>query len=292
MTEKGKLIVCPSFCCCGPPGDSRRNGSKNEVRINSWSPPASWQLVFVVVVFFGNAGVFCGVLAPIIQGGLRMGFLKAYAVSFLTALVAGVVTMTMDPADRSSFDEKPSTDSKARCQYCARSVRLGSKHCWDCNKCVAGFDHHCMWLNTCIGRKNYRPFLVTVSAHFTVLSLTVILAGLLIVFEDGRFDQYEQDWAFESDWKLIVSACALLFFMPLWCLHVFLLGFHAYIFALKMTTYDYIKMKRQIREKKMLDRASAAVGTKTRRTEAATESELDAADVSVGPSGEPPSLSI
>ena len=31
-----------------------------------------------------------------------------------------------------------------------------AKHCRKCNKCVTNFDHHCVYLNNCIGQKNYK----------------------------------------------------------------------------------------------------------------------------------------
>lgn len=64
------------------------------------------------------------------------------------------------------------------CSICEAKISKNSKHCRACDKfsqvdslCVYEFDHHCRWLNNCVGRRNYR----------TVVSLMV--ACLLLVHE-------------------------------------------------------------------------------------------------------------
>jgi len=33
-------------------------------------------------------------------------------------------------------------------------------HCPECNVCIKGYDHHCVWMGTCIGSRNYRQFVL------------------------------------------------------------------------------------------------------------------------------------
>ncbi|XP_031108320.1 protein S-acyltransferase 10-like isoform X3 [Ipomoea triloba] len=44
------------------------------------------------------------------------------------------------------------------CTYCQSLQPPRTKHCHDCDKCVLEFDHHCVWLGTCIGQGNHCQF--------------------------------------------------------------------------------------------------------------------------------------
>lgn len=49
------------------------------------------------------------------------------------------------------------------CPECYVIKTPRSKHCSVCNKCVERYDHHCPWINNCIGVKNHNLFISFIS---------------------------------------------------------------------------------------------------------------------------------
>jgi len=44
------------------------------------------------------------------------------------------------------------------CIKCQTKKGFNCKHCYYCDKCIIGFDHHCFWLKRCIGTNNKLAF--------------------------------------------------------------------------------------------------------------------------------------
>ena len=55
-------------------------------------------------------------------------------------------------------------------------------HCPDCNVCVAGYDHHCVWMGQCIGKRNYKQFI-----RFNIMWLYYAVFAVLWVLSLGPF---------------------------------------------------------------------------------------------------------
>ncbi|KXS21617.1 hypothetical protein M427DRAFT_150949 [Gonapodya prolifera JEL478] len=135
------------------------------------------------------------------------------------------------------------------CGICCVSVPVRTRHCKSCNKCVADFDHHCPYLNTCIAGRNYQGFLVLLSTTVWVSALSMLLSFRVFVALFTERDLFirtlSSTWhTFGDENSLWVLAGVLICFEGVIALLVFVMStalaiFHAYLRVLGMTTFEY-----------------------------------------------------
>jgi palmitoyltransferase ZDHHC9/14/18 len=63
------------------------------------------------------------------------------------------------------------------CPTCMIVRPLRSTHCGDCNNCVERFDHHCPWIGSCVGKRNYKYFYVFIIL-LNILTIYIIAFSL------------------------------------------------------------------------------------------------------------------
>ncbi|XP_031828024.2 uncharacterized protein LOC116425010 [Nomia melanderi] len=239
------------------------------------------------------------VLTPLLEPGLRLILSSAIAVLFFAHFCSHLTVLLLDPADPRvraqpvnkvlpEFDRTKHARviENGRCHLCNITTdSKRTKHCSICNKCVARFDHHCKWLNNCIGARNYSAFLVClISAILASLCVVGLSAAELTSLVTNKASQ-EGDASMENATAtspsastetsftvsttasaiasataaraalsiapvsdtvsiLLISAIGILSAIAA-ILLIHLCFFHGYIACLGLTTYEYVRNKRE-----------------------------------------------
>ncbi|XP_043282516.1 uncharacterized protein [Venturia canescens] len=241
-----------------------------------------WLIISIVTI-----GTYFFVL-PEYSSSLREILSYVLGSSLLVHAVSHLGALLVDPADkevrkRSSNVVVPEFDrhrhlhviENGRCHLCnITTSSKRTKHCSVCNKCVGNFDHHCKWLNNCIGGRNYPYFIICLIS--AVIGSTIIV-GLIVTeltlvtlrysrkssSSEGNNTRVSFVNNSENNSSNGIMDNATLSILPLpgtgslviisivgilstvaAILLIHLCFFHGYIACLGLTTYEYVRNKR------------------------------------------------
>lgn len=124
--------------------------------------------------------ILCGLVLRPAMGAAAWPWICAHQVSCLLTAWAHLASMLTDPGavplgpggDAASvglagLEEKlvePDASSPVRgCRHCKVRKPPRAHHCSTCRRCILKMDHHCMWLNNCVGAHNQKHFLLFLS---------------------------------------------------------------------------------------------------------------------------------
>lgn len=117
-----------------------------------------------------------------------------------------------------------------RCDKCVTYKPPRAHHCRVCRRCVLRMDHHCLWINNCVGYWNYKAFFILV-LYATIAS---IYSSVMIISCASQ-----KNWNFSGRIPMkifFVVSGAMMFGLSI--TFGTLLGWHIYLMSCNMTTIE------------------------------------------------------
>lgn len=122
-----------------------------------------------------------------------------------------------------------------QCDFCEIQQPMRTKHCEDCGKCVRKYDHHCPWLEACIGERNHKFF------WLFLLATSALTPWTLYMTWNGI--EYQPQW---GDWikTNILLMINILIEVAGGFIVVGLLSFHTFLMLRGLTTWEAASRER------------------------------------------------
>ncbi|XP_018547246.1 palmitoyltransferase ZDHHC23-A [Lates calcarifer] len=118
----------------------------------------------------------------------------------------------------------------SKCPVCKimRPPRAG--HCRTCGSCIQRLDHHCIWINSCVGQANHRSFLLTLSVFVltSLYGISLVLYSICprqnvvtaLLYCPGVYSQSSTALCFTCAWYSSIVTGGLLYLLVVQVLNI------------------------------------------------------------------------
>ncbi|CAG9323791.1 unnamed protein product [Blepharisma stoltei] len=246
-------------------------------RSHGFSLPLHPVQVFSWIMMLFNIAVVSLVYFPSMNLYSKISFAVLFALSQIFVIFFAFRAIICDPTDPMVHEhilkiingerDEPK-GNQAFCTICCCNVSMKTKHCGQCNRCVENFDHHCVWLNNCIGKKNYHNFIKLIFALEFNMMVIFSYGVSIIVYYYNDYDSYVSDIKEVVDYAdkdafivltYVVTIEAMIAILVDGCLIIL----HVWLRSKHMTTFEYILKKRNAKKKKKVKTQVADVKENT-----------------------------
>nr|XP_006640822.1 PREDICTED: probable palmitoyltransferase ZDHHC12 [Lepisosteus oculatus] len=122
-----------------------------------------------------------------------------------------------------------------RCGFCLLQQPMRAKHCQTCKRCVRRYDHHCPWIENCVGERNHRWFVL-----YLLVQLLALLWGVNLAWSGFSYAPTWKTWLRQNGFLLAAFLVAAVFVLVV----ALLLGSHLYLVSLNTTTWEFMSRHR------------------------------------------------
>ena len=218
--------------------------------------PSPRNLLGTFLIVLVPSAIFNALVVPDVASATHVAVLAVGIAWPLWCLLNLVATGTADPGIvRRRPAPAPSPDGRVLLRYKLETLPNGktvtvkwndtinayqpvrAHHCSANDDCVDKFDHHCPWVGTTIGRRNYRTFLFFVFGTTLLCVYVITICAYQIKLKyDARPNTKRRAMQAVSDAPAALII-AILAFLGFWFVFV-LSGFHVYLIITNQTTYE------------------------------------------------------
>ncbi|XP_067398130.1 palmitoyltransferase ZDHHC12 isoform X2 [Emydura macquarii macquarii] len=139
----------------------------------------------------------------------------------------------MNEEQRIMIPQFPRNVRLRRCGYCMLKP-MRAKHCQLCQHCVRRYDHHCPWIENCVGERNHPHFII-----YLAVQLLVLLWAFHIAWSGLYFEQ-SWEWLQHNIFLLLSFFLITIFTIVV----MVLLVSHLYLVSCDTTTWEFMSRHR------------------------------------------------